>query len=173
MCKCEDNIEMDAYCDENLTYNSCSTARWHHFVHRLDRFGVLSVNTVTAEESASRFQLVRHFWHKMAWGVINRSYGDRTGFHMEIWDITPYSQLKVNRRFGGICRHHLHCRRINWAKIERETRWQAELWFCISSPFSGSKKKPAWKQVASRAGALFLRNFGWLSTDYTALRPKR
>jgi hypothetical protein len=23
------------------------------------------------------------------------------------WDITPYSSLKVNRRFGGICRLHL------------------------------------------------------------------
>jgi hypothetical protein len=28
------------------------------------------------------------------------------------WDITPYSPLKGNRRFGGTCRLHLHGRRI-------------------------------------------------------------
>jgi hypothetical protein len=36
--------------------------------------------------------------------------------HMKIyifWDITPYSQLKVCRRFGGICLLHLQGRRIN------------------------------------------------------------
>jgi hypothetical protein len=66
-----------------------------------------------------------------------------------LWDITPCSALKINRRFGGTCR-----------------------------------KKPAWKQVALlvtyfHAGFLlgllfdsedgndmFLRNVGWLSTDY-------
>jgi hypothetical protein len=59
----------------------------------------------------------------------------------------------------------------------------------ISPPSSGSKntpgKKPAWKQVARTArlarlvlfdpegGDMFLRNVHWLSTDYTALYPRR
>jgi hypothetical protein len=70
----------------------------------------------------------------------------------------------------------------------------------ISPPSSGSKnklsKKPAWKQAASTArvllatsfhagfllglffdpedgGDMFLRNVGWLLTDYTALYPRR
>jgi hypothetical protein len=49
-------------CGENLTHNSCTAVRWHHFVSRQDRFGILWVSTATAEESARRFQLVRHFW---------------------------------------------------------------------------------------------------------------
>jgi hypothetical protein len=32
------------------------------------------------------------------------------------WDITPCGPLKVNRRFGGICRLHLQGRRISQAK---------------------------------------------------------
>jgi hypothetical protein len=39
------------------------------------------------------------------------------------WDITPYSSLKVNRRFGGTYRLHLEGRRI---RNQRENRWQAE-----------------------------------------------
>jgi hypothetical protein len=56
----------------------------------------------------------------------------------------------------------------------------------MSPPFSGSEykpsKKPALKQVTSRAtclppededgGDMLLRNFGFLSTGYTALFPK-
>jgi hypothetical protein len=46
-----------------------------------------------------------------------------------IWDITPCSPLKVNRRFGGTCRLHLQGRRICRARDQREGRWQAELCF--------------------------------------------
>jgi hypothetical protein len=42
------------------------------------------------------------------------------------WDITPYSPLKVNRRFGGIYRLHLQGRRISQARNQRESRWKAE-----------------------------------------------
>jgi hypothetical protein len=76
--------------------------------------------------------------------------------------LTPCTSLKVNRRFGGTYPLHLQ----------------------------GSKnkpsKKPAWKQVASRAwrpvwiilrpwrwGNMFLRNIGWILTDYRALYPRR
>jgi hypothetical protein len=41
------------------------------------------------------------------------------------WDITPCSLLKVNRRFGGTCRHHLQVRRIGRTRNQRESRWQA------------------------------------------------
>jgi hypothetical protein len=43
-----------------------------------------------------------------------------------MWDITPYSLLKVNRRFGGTYRLHLQGR-ISRARYQREIRWQAEL----------------------------------------------
>jgi hypothetical protein len=42
------------------------------------------------------------------------------------WDITPCSPLKVNRRFGGRCRLHLHSLRMSQAINQRESRWQAE-----------------------------------------------
>jgi hypothetical protein len=42
------------------------------------------------------------------------------------WDITPCSQLTVNRHFGGTYHLHLQGRRINRARNQRESRWQAE-----------------------------------------------
>jgi hypothetical protein len=42
------------------------------------------------------------------------------------WDITPYSPLRVNRRFGGTYRLHLQGRRISRARCQRESKWQAE-----------------------------------------------
>jgi hypothetical protein len=42
------------------------------------------------------------------------------------WDIMPYSQWKVNRRFAATCRLHLQGRRIGQAKNQGENRWQAE-----------------------------------------------
>jgi hypothetical protein len=56
--------------------------------------------------------------------------------------------LKVNRRFGGTCRLRLTSRRINQARNEREA---------------------GCKQIrAEDGGDMFLRNVGWLSTDYTS-----
>jgi hypothetical protein len=59
------------------------------------------------------------------------------------WDITPCSPLKVNRRFGGTYRLHLQVRKISRARNQVESRWQA-------GP-----------------------NVGCLSTEYTALYPRR
>jgi hypothetical protein len=36
------------------------------------------------------------------------------------WDITPYSSLKVNWCFGGICRVHLQGQRISQARNQHE-----------------------------------------------------
>jgi hypothetical protein len=36
------------------------------------------------------------------------------------WDITTCSPLKINRRFGGICRLHIQGRRISQARNQRE-----------------------------------------------------
>jgi hypothetical protein len=59
------------------------------------------------------------------------------------WGITPGSPLKVNERFGGIHRLHLHSQGISEAANKRESRWQAQrCWtfatfcarsFCFSS----------------------------------------
>jgi hypothetical protein len=46
------------------------------------------------------------------------------------WDITPYSPLKVNRRFGRTCWLRLHGRRISRARKHRESRWRAEQSAC-------------------------------------------
>jgi hypothetical protein len=62
------------------------------------------------------------------------------------WDITLRSPLSVNRRFGRTYSLHLHGRKNKLSK------------------------KVAWKQVASLE-AMFLRNIGWHSMDYTALYP--
>jgi hypothetical protein len=40
------------------------------------------------------------------------------------WDITMCSPLKVNRRFGRICRLHLEGRRIGQTRNQHESRWQ-------------------------------------------------
>jgi hypothetical protein len=40
-----------------------------------------------------------------------------------LWFITPCSQLKVNRRFGGIYRLHIQSRRICPARNQRGSRW--------------------------------------------------
>jgi hypothetical protein len=42
------------------------------------------------------------------------------------WNITPFSQFKVNLRFGGICRLLLQGRRISQTTNRRESRWQAD-----------------------------------------------
>jgi hypothetical protein len=39
-----------------------------------------------------------------------------------LWDITPGSPLKVNRRFGGTYRIHLQVRKIRRARYQHESR---------------------------------------------------
>jgi hypothetical protein len=36
------------------------------------------------------------------------------------WDMTPYSRLKINRRYGRICHIHLQNRRVSQARNKRE-----------------------------------------------------
>jgi hypothetical protein len=67
------------------------------------------------------------FWNVAFWYRLSGD-GQNPEKSYIVWDITPCSQLKVNRRFGGTCHLHLQGRRIY------------EL-----------SKKPAWKLVASRA----------------------
>jgi hypothetical protein len=38
------------------------------------------------------------------------------------WDITPYSPLSINRRFGGTYSLHLQGKKISRARNQRETR---------------------------------------------------
>jgi hypothetical protein len=75
-------------------------------------------------------------------------------------DIKPCSPLKLNRSFRGTYCLHLQGRKIRQARNQRESRWQAErLLGLVFDPEYG--------------GYMFLRNVGWLSTDYTALYPRR
>jgi hypothetical protein len=41
------------------------------------------------------------------------------------WDITPFSPLKVNRRFGGTRRLHVQGRRISQARNQRKAGGKA------------------------------------------------
>jgi hypothetical protein len=41
------------------------------------------------------------------------------------WDITPFSPLKVNRRFGVTYHLHLQGRSISRARNQRKSRWQS------------------------------------------------
>jgi hypothetical protein len=43
-----------------------------------------------------------------------------------LYDITPCSPLKINRRFGGTYHLHFQSRRISQARNQREGRWQAD-----------------------------------------------
>jgi hypothetical protein len=72
--------------------------------------------------------------------------------------ITPYSLLKVNRRFGGMYRRHLQGWRIIQARNQYETdrKQSSDLFF---DPEDG--------------GDFFLRNVGWHSKNYTALYARR
>jgi hypothetical protein len=79
------------------------------------------------------------------------------------WDITLCSPLKVNRRFGGTYRLHLQGRNISWARNQ-----EALLATCFHVGFLlGLFFDP------EDGGDVFLRNVSWLSTDYTALHPRR
>jgi hypothetical protein len=79
------------------------------------------------------------------------------------WDITPCSQLKVNRRFGRTYTLHLLGGRINRARNQRESllRTCFHALFLLRLFFD------------PEGGDMFLRNVCWPSTDYTALYPRR
>jgi hypothetical protein len=67
------------------------------------------------------------------------------------WDITPCSPLSVNRRFGGHIASIFRVEKISSAGNQRQSRWQEEL-----------KMEAMWSSKTR-----------WLSTDYTALYPRR
>jgi hypothetical protein len=84
---------------------------------------------------------------------VNVGFGVLTTMVMKstiFWDITPCSPLKVNRRFGGKCYLYRQGRRIIQAG------------FLLGFVFDHED-----------GSDIFLRNVGWLSTDYTALYPRR
>jgi hypothetical protein len=65
--------------------------------------------------------------------------------------------------FGGTCRLHLHGR-INRAKYQLES---ARIATCFDAGFFLGLFDP------ENGGDMYLRNVGWLSTDYTTLYPRR
>jgi hypothetical protein len=70
------------------------------------------------------------------------------------WGIIPYSPLKVSRRFGGTYRLHLQGESL--LATFSHAGFLLDLFF---DPKDGDD--------------MFLRNVGWLLTDYTALYPRR
>jgi hypothetical protein len=56
------------------------------------------------------------------------------------WDITPYSSLNVNQRFGGTYCLHLQGQRISWARSQHESRWQAEALLVSCLAYSSTLK---------------------------------
>jgi hypothetical protein len=76
-----------------------------------------------------------------------------------VWDITPCSPLKVHKRFGGTYRLHLQ----GWINQDASVK-TALLATCFhAGSLLGLFFYP------EDGGDMFLRNVGWLSTDYTAL----
>jgi hypothetical protein len=76
--------------------------------------------------------------------------------------IAPCSLLKVNRRFGGVCRLHLKDRIIIQKRKQRENGWQAfTLVYCL-----------AYYSTLKMEATYFSESLCWPSTDYTALYPR-
>jgi hypothetical protein len=69
----------------------------------------------------------------------------------------PRSPLKVNRRFGGTFRIHLDGRKISQARNQLESITDFLLRLFVDTEDGGD---------------MFLRNVGWLPTDYTGLCPR-
>jgi hypothetical protein len=76
------------------------------------------------------------------------------------WDITPYSPLKVNWRFGGKCHLHLQGWRINHERNKFPACFHAG--FLLGLFFNPED-----------GGDMFLWNVNWLSVDCMALYPRR
>jgi hypothetical protein len=64
----------------------------------------------------------------------NAAFGQSIYIHQSVtlpedfifWNITPCSPLKADPCFGGACRIHLQVRKINQARNQRESKWQAD-----------------------------------------------
>jgi hypothetical protein len=78
------------------------------------------------------------------------------------WDITPCIPLKVNRRFGGTCLLHLQGRTVSQGRNRGPALLHASRLFVAWLIFH-----------LENWGDIFLRNFDWVSTDCTALYPRR
>jgi hypothetical protein len=59
-----------------------------------------------------RQQVISYIGFEVSTAVVNRA--------RKFSDIKPYILLKVNRRFEGICRHHLQGRGISQTRNESE-----------------------------------------------------
>jgi hypothetical protein len=125
------------------------------------------------------------------WNLPCKIWGSHSGVNSSMfWGITPCSPLKVNRRFGGTHRLHLHGWRVRQARNHQEASLLP--WLTIfrrnpSPPSSGLKNKPR-KQTCrlnhdgfllgllfspEDRSDIFLRNVGWFSKVYTALYRRR
>jgi hypothetical protein len=82
-------------------------------------------------------------WHACWHARLSELYHKNVGFEVPpvvvmtsttiFWDITPYSSLKLKRRFGEIYRLHFHRQRISLARNQRESMWQKHgcTWICF------------------------------------------
>jgi hypothetical protein len=101
-----------------------------------------------------------------------------------VLDITPYSLLKVKRRFGATCRLNLRCWRVSQAQMP------ALCWFLIFNPEDGGDMFLLtfswWNCVISQRRELFMLLVCWYSStlvqscttqkfrsNFTMLRPTR
>jgi hypothetical protein len=91
-----------------------------------------------------------------------------------LWDITPFSLLKINPRFKWIYRLHLHSLKISQARCQHESKWQGES-PCFASLLATFHADTLLGLLFSPedGGDMFLWKVGRLSTDYTALYPRR
>jgi hypothetical protein len=78
------------------------------------------------------------------------------------WDIMPCIPLKANLSFGGTCPLYLQGRRLSHARNQSESR------AVFASYFHASFLLGIFFSREDGAN-IFHRNFGSLSTDYTAL----
>jgi hypothetical protein len=106
------------------------------------------------------------FWRMNTQIYVCRIWGSHRDGYEESYHrgYMPSGPLKVNRRVGGTCRLHLHGRRISQARNRHEagSKQSSALVYCFALIFD-----------LVDGGDVFLRNFSRLSTEYTALYPRR